>query len=173
MVFGLTMNAQKIVPLENKYNYKFINRNEEVYFKDVNNILEKYLGIWKGIYGDKKYEFRIVKNTGSYKVMKFDELLVRYIVTYLNENIIENTTSLLASDTYIIEGFDYDNGWYRLLYHAKGGNCAQSGEIILSVNNINMGAMFRSTKDLVDSTECPSEINQFFPRDTIFKLIKQ
>jgi hypothetical protein len=173
LIFGLAMNAQKIVPLENKYNYKFINRNEEVYFKDVNNILEKYLGTWEGTYGDKKYEFRIVKNTGSYMVMKYDELLIRYIVTDLKNNIIENTTSLLDSDTYIIEGHNYNNGWYLLLYHAKGGNFAQRGEIRISVNNKNMDAFFRSTSDIVDSTKCPTVINQFFPRDTIFKLIKQ
>jgi len=38
------MNAQKIIPLENKYSYKIINRDEEIYFKDVNNILDKYVG---------------------------------------------------------------------------------------------------------------------------------
>lgn len=173
MVFGLVMNAQKIVPLEKKYGYKIINRNEEIYFKDINNILGKFVGTWKGTYEGKKYEFRITKDISRYMVMKYDRLLVRYIVSDLSGNIIENTTSSLSSGTYIIKGHDYNNGWYYLLYHAKGGNCAQSGEIRLSVNNKNMDGIFRSTKDLVDLTECPTEINQYFPVNKIFKLIKQ
>ena len=173
MIFGLAMNAQKIVPLENKKGYKIINRNEEIYFKDVNNVLVKYVGTWKGTYGSKKYELRIVKNTDSYKVMKYDELLVRYIVTDLNGNIIENTTSLPNSSPYVMSGRYYYENRYYLNYVAKGGNCAQSGQINLLVNGGNMNVLFQGEKDLIDSTECPVLINQYFREGAVLKLIKQ
>ncbi|OOG63038.1 DUF6705 family protein [Flavobacterium sp. A45] len=173
LVFGLTMNAQKIIPLENKYGYKIINRDEEIYFKDVNNILEKYVGTWKGIYGNKKYEFRIVKHTGSFKVMKFDELLVRYIITDLNDNVIDNTSYFPDSSPYIMSGRYYHNNGYYLSYVAKGGNCAQSGQILLYVDGNNMDVLFHENSEFVDLTECPTQINEHFKQNTIYRLIKQ
>jgi hypothetical protein len=173
LVIGLTMNAQKIIPLENKYGYKIINRNEEIYFKDVNNILGEFVGTWKGTYGNKKYEFRIVKNTGSFKVMKFDELLVRYIITDLNGSVIENTTYFPDSSPYVMEGrYFHENGYY-LVYAAKGGNCAQSGQILLYVDGNNMDVLFHANSEFVDLMKCPTPINEYFQQNTIYKLIKQ
>lgn len=174
----LSVNAQKIVPLENKYDYKSINPKEEVYFKDINNILGKFVGIWKGTYGDKKYEFRIVKNTKTFKVRKYDRLLVRYIITDLNGNVIDNTTSLPDSSTYTISGRYYHNGGYYLTHQAKGGNCAQSGQMLLYVdetnkNTVKLDVIYRNEMGVVDLTECPNIINAYFPTGVIFKLAKQ
>jgi len=176
LVFGLTMNAQKIVPLENKYGYNMIDRNEEIYFKDSNNILERFVGTWKGTYLDKQYEFRIEKNTTSYKTMKYDRLLVRYIITNLNGGIIENTTSLPDLNTYVMKGNYYINNGYQLSYIANGGNCSQRGVITLYVDDTNlqkMDAILSIRGGLIDVTECPTMINQFFPTGIIFNLIKQ
>ena len=174
----LSTKAQKIVLLENEYDYKITNRNEDVYFKDVNNVLGKFVGTWKGTYGDKKYEFRIVKNTKTFKVMKSDRLLIRYIITDLNGNVIDNTTSFPDSSTYIMKGRYYHNGGYYLTHVAKGGNCAQGGQMLLYVdesnkNAIKMDAIYRNEMDFVDSAECPNIINAYFPTGVIFKLIKQ
>ena len=173
MVFGLTVNAQKIVPLEKKHDYNFINRNEKIYFKDVNNILGKYLGTWIGAHGNKKYEFRITKSIRIFQTMKFDRLLISYIVSDLTGNIIENTTSLPESSNYIMKGLQYYNNGYYLNYVAKGGNCAQSGQILIYVDNKTMDVIFRHEADFVDLTECPTSINQYFPASVIFKLMKQ
>ena len=178
LVFGLTMNAQKIIPLENKYSYKIINRNEEIYFKDVNNILDKYVGTWKGTYGNKKYEFSISKSVRTFETMKFDRLLIRYIVTDLNGNVIDDTTSFPDSSTYIMKGRYYIDGGYYLTHQAKGGNCAQGGQMLLYVdesnaNAIRMDAIFRNDMGFVDLSECPNMINEYFPTGVIFNLIKQ
>ncbi|WP_124019375.1 DUF6705 family protein [Flavobacterium sp. A45] len=173
MVLGLTMNAQKIVPLENKYGYKIINRNEEIYFKDVNNILGKFVGTWKGTYGNKKYEFRLLKTTRTFETMKYDRLLVRYIITDLNDNVIENTTYFPDSSPYVIKGHDYHENGYYLVYVAKGGNCAQSGQILLYVDGNNMDVLFHEDSEFVDLTECPTQINEYFQQNIIYRLIKQ
>ncbi|WP_269223889.1 MULTISPECIES: DUF6705 family protein [Flavobacterium] len=174
----LNINAQKIVPLENEDDYKIINRNEQIYFKDVNNVLGKFVGTWKGTYGDKKYEFRIVKYTKTFKLIKYDKLLVRYIITDLNGNVIDNTTSLPDSSTYVAEGRYYINEGYYLTHKAKGGNCAQGGQMLLYVdesnkNAIKMDVIYRNEMGFVDSAECPNIINAYFPTGVIFNLIKQ
>src|SRR5258705_1175615 len=95
IVFGLTMNAQMIEPVERKWDYISMKKGipDNMYFKDVNNVLGKFIGTWKGTYGDKKYEFRITKYTSDFLKVQEDELLIRYIVTDLNGNEIDETTS--------------------------------------------------------------------------------
>jgi hypothetical protein len=174
----LTMSAQKTEPIEKIYNYVRTNRNESIYFKDVNNVLGKFLGTWKGTYGDKKYEFRVVKYTSTYKNRNEDGLLVRYIVTDLSGNVIDNTTSLPDSSTYVMSGRYYVNEGYYLTHKAKGGNCAQGGQMLLYVdesnkNAIKMDVIYRNEMGFVDSAECLNIINAYFPTGVIFNLIKQ
>lgn len=171
------MKAQKIEPLEKKYNYIRTNLNESIYFKDINNVLGKFVGTWKGTYGDKKYEFRIVKYISTFKNKKEDKLIVRYVITDLNGNIIDNTTSLPDSSTFVAKGRYYVNEGYYLIHKARGGNCAQGGQMLLYVdesnkNAIKLDVIYRNEMGFVDSTECPNIINAYFPTGLIFKLTK-
>lgn len=175
LVLGLKMNSQILEPIEKKWDYISMKKGipDNMYFKDVNNILEKFCGTWKGTYGSKKYEFRVTKYTSDFLKVKEDKLLIRYIITDLNNNVIENTTYFPDYSPYVISGRYYNNNRYYLNYVAKGGNCAQSGKINIWVNDINMNVLFQHGEKLIDLTECPSPINEYFPTDIVLKLIKQ
>ena len=51
--------AQQIIPVENQINYinNEIEYPDNTYIKDVNNVLGKYVGTWKGMYNTLNYEF--------------------------------------------------------------------------------------------------------------------
>src|SRR5690606_13097731 len=60
-LFALSCKAQ-IIAVEDFEDYP----NEladGAYIKDINNVLGKYVGNWKGTYNNRNYEFRIIKYT--------------------------------------------------------------------------------------------------------------
>ena len=63
------------------------------YIKDVNNVLDKFVGTWKGTQNSKNYEFVIVKVTKNDGVLKEDKLLMRYKITDSNGVIIAKCRS--------------------------------------------------------------------------------
>ena len=177
IAFRLSMHAQITEPVERKWDYISMKKGipDNVYFKDVNNVLGRFIGTWKGAYDNKKYEFRIIEFTSDFLKVKEDKLRVSYIISDLNGNVIEDTTT---SSLYVMSGRYYHNEGYYLIHQAKGGNCAQGGQMLLYVdesnaNAIRMDAIFRNDMGFVDLSECPNMINEYFPTGVIFNLIKQ
>ncbi|MDQ7917147.1 hypothetical protein RBU60_06130 [Mesonia sp. MT50] len=132
-------SPQNIIPVEQQ----IINRNNEIevpdntYYKDINNLFDKYIGVWTGNYNNKSYEFVISKINKSFLGITVDELIIKYKITDNNGNILVNTTNLPDDDLLVIEG-DYldENGeTYHLYYIGENYKCGQNGYITMAVVN--------------------------------------
>lgn len=138
--FTLINCTAQIIAVEDFANYQG-ELPDGAYIKDVNNVLNKYTGVWKGNFDNKSYEFHIIKFTeNSILNYKEDILLMRYKITH-NEtgNIMVNTLSLANDDKYVIKGNYLDKtGTYVLDYLGLQGECGQNGSLFVSINNNKM-----------------------------------
>jgi hypothetical protein len=175
IITTLSCNAQQIIPIEKIIDYR---RTETglpeglIYLKDVNNLLDKYVGIWKGTYDSKKYEFRITKFTETRERVKEDILLIRYIITEANGTEIENTTMLPDNNYLVVRGDYIDRSSYLLTYIGKKGNCGQSGTIFISTSiKSNYNQMLLSLEPeqmLISAKDCPNgRAQQIIPHEQI------
>lgn len=163
ILLNLSCKAQ-ILPVENKINY--INSENGIpknitYIKDVNNTLDKYVGIWKGTYNNKNYEFRILKITNKPGRITEDRLMMRYVISDSNGTIIEDTRALPDTSPYVIEGNYWEKSSYFLYYIGKESLCGQIGHIIIDMqpnsNNKVMGLLFLPQKESLPSVkDCPN-----------------
>lgn len=176
---NVSCKAQNVMPIETIINYiKAENGVPETitYFKDINNLLEKYVGTWKGMYGNKNYEFRISKYISIYDGLSEDILLIRYLITDANGIIIEDTRSELDSKC-TITGYYVDQPSYVLSYVGKNYICGQSGDVFIGIvkntNNTQMKLFLAQKNVLLNSVDCPNgRAPQVLPLQQML-LIKQ
>lgn len=171
----------QIIPVEEDINYRNSETEfpEGAYIKDVNNLLDKYVGTWIGAYDNKTFEFRIIEYIDEdYSfISKKDKLLLRYKITNSNGSVIEDTTTLPNESPYVIKGNYLSNtsSFYVLSYIGKEADCGQHGEIFIDVQknpNI-MKASLEVIGDLINASDCPNgEAEQILPTEQ-FTLIKQ
>ncbi len=179
----ISCKAQQIIPVEQLRAYmddadKSI--PDGAYLKDVNHVLDRYVGIWKGTYDAKRYEFRIVKffDTAHDRGITEDKLLMRYIITDANGTELENTTALPDTNSLIINGYYLTRGFYVLNYHGQNYKCGQKGEISISTGiktNYTQMSLFLSPEMEWEPTlsECPNGISpQIIPTEQM-RLTKQ
>ncbi|HLS29283.1 MAG TPA: DUF6705 family protein [Flavobacteriaceae bacterium] len=141
-ILSLSCKAQynNIVPIENYHSYvENHNITQGTYFKDVNNVLNKYVGTWKGEFDGKQYTIKAHKSskTTISGRMKKDLIYIRYTIKDPNDNIIKKTIDV--ADAPALQGklFDEDNPEvYTLLYYVKDDNEVECG---------NVGTMFIET----------------------------
>src|SRR5699024_8529723 len=135
-IVSLSCKAQynNIVPLENYYSYGEGKNQvpQGTYFKDVNNVLNKYVGTWKGEFDGKQYTLKAHKSsrTTTSGKMKKDLIYIRYTIKDANGNIIEKTIG--DSNTSALQGklFDKNNpNVYSLLYWGKDDQEIKCGNI--------------------------------------------
>lgn len=106
ILFSTLSCKAQIIPIESKKNYigTGISLPDNVtYIKDVNNILDRYVGIWKGDYDGKNYQLIITKYINTYNGIMEDCLLMRYLITGVNGAIIEDTRILSDNSPYVVE----------------------------------------------------------------------
>lgn len=167
LVVSITTNAQpSIVPVEKTAEYvdADIKIPDDTYLKDVNHLLDKFIGTWKGTYNNRNYTFIITQYTDAYNSLLEDLLLMRYLITDQNGTVIEDTRSLDNKDTYVIEGrFFIKNktNSYLLTYIGKKAKCGQTGQIHIStskyvpVNPTQMKLNFIPEHIMINETDCP------------------
>jgi hypothetical protein len=177
----LSCKAQ-ILPIENLIDYieaEDTGIPENItYIKDVNNLLDKYIGTWIGSYDNKTYEFIIVKVTRDLYGTMEDKLEMRYKITDTNGAVIENTTFLPDDSPFIIKGsYLARTAFYVLTYIGQEADCGQHGDLFIAVgyhndNNI-MKASLSVIGDLILASDCPNgEAEQILPTEQ-FTLTKQ
>ncbi|WP_281297532.1 DUF6705 family protein [Flavobacterium limnophilum] len=179
ILMNLSCKAQ-ILSVENKINY--INSANGIpknitYIKDVNNILDKYVGTWKGTYNNRNYEFILTKYTSNYKNLLEDKLLMRYVISDVNGTIIEDTRALPDTSPYVIKGDYVDGSFYELYYGGKESLCGQIGSIIIDIqpssNNNTMRLFFTPQQDILSLKDCPNgSATQIMPLNNLI-LTKQ
>ncbi|MGY5352467.1 hypothetical protein ACXGQW_07875 [Wenyingzhuangia sp. IMCC45533] len=128
--------CQCIIPLEELYNSD-IEEEDNCYVKDINHLLDTYVGSWKGTFGDNKLFVNIQKETINTDEFRIDILVLRYKITNASNNITENTFGIPRTSKLICEGdyFTKDNTWYLFGYKGRSSSCGQSGEIFVRYKN--------------------------------------
>lgn len=162
ILLNLSCKAQ-ILPVENKVNY--INTENGIpknitYIKDVNNILDKYVGTWKGTYNNRNYEFIILKITNKPGRITEDRLMMRYVISESNGTIIEDTRALPDTSPYVVEGDYLDGSFYELYYIGRESLCGQKGSIVIDIqpnsNNSKMRLFFMEQQEILSLKDCPN-----------------
>lgn len=187
LIFAFSCRAQTTipegtVPIENEP--AFLDNHEQTpggtYFKDVNGVLDKYIGTWKGTLNNKNFELIITETTKEYEEysIKNDLLLMKYKIIDLNGNSLYSTIPL-NDDSYLVpSGYKFtDNGeYYMLTYVGEEGECGQKGTIFLeSIDNGDQLTLFYTPRgDIILESDCPNgEADQLFPVEEILTLDKQ
>jgi len=164
---ALSCKAQ-IIPVEDHINYmdNEIEIPDGAYVKDVNNLLVKFIGTWKGNFNNKNHEFRIIKHTTNFLGILKDELLMRYKITDSNGATIEDTTKLTDDNIYVIKGdyLDKNKSTYVLSYIGKEYNCGQNGNVFIEVSTNDLDNMKFFLVPDGEIIDCPySEVSQVLP----------
>lgn len=175
IIANLSCKAQQIIPVEKAIDYRLAENGipDNTYLKDVNNLLDKYVGTWIGTYDNKTYEFRINKFVNNYSGgTKEDVLLMRYIITNANGTQIENTTTLSDDNNLVIIGDYIQRSTYHLNYFGRESACGQLGtiyiEILKNSNNTKIKLNLLPEKIMISSSSCPQGISkQIIPIDQI------
>ncbi len=171
----LSCKAQ-IIPLEEYVNYSDneIEVPDGTYFKDVNNLLDKFVGTWTGVYDNKNYEFIITERTIQSEItfLSYDELLMHHKITDASGTIIDDTTQLPDDSLYVIDGVNLtQTGSYILNYMGQHLECGQTGEVYISVSNSNPAEMWFFLHPAREKySDCT--VAQVLPTDTMI-LTKQ
>jgi hypothetical protein len=174
----------QIVPVEDLIQYRSLEDGlpeGTTHVKDVNNLLDKYVGTWTGIYNNRLYEFIIEKVTNESVGILWDELNLYYKITQ-NGEIIEDTTSLMPNyqnntggliqqvpDFMLATGDLLMNRTYTFNYNGRNADCGQFGTIYISVgwdNNPNkMKLYLLPGGDHFSSENCTEIANHILPLD--------
>jgi hypothetical protein len=174
--------AMTIVPVETLINYDISNTEIPVdtYFKDVNHLLDKYIGVWKGTYNNYSYEFRINQILGGYGDWQEDRLAIRYVITDPSGTVVENTIALPNDSPYVIKGryFTKTTHGYILDYFGKNAICGQEGEMDISCKSdvlspTQMKLIYIPTADMSFSSNCVGSATQIMPTTGGIWLTKQ
>jgi len=177
---AISCKAQQIIPLEKAIEYRDSDTEipDGTYLKDINGLLNKYLGTWKGTYNNKNYTFIVTKIKKDFLGISKDKLLIRYLITTTTGSILEDTRNLPDANTLVIEG-DYlssNTKYYVLNYFGKNTNCGQSGEVFISTitssGNKQMKLFLAPYQDLIDKSVCPTLATQILPTKSMI-LTKQ
>ena len=173
----ISCKAQTVIPVEKFHNYPE-NIKKGDYIKDVNGVLNKFTGVWEGIYNNRNFLFNIKKKTLQHYGFTEDLLLMRYRITDSAGKETINTLALPDSSLYVIGGIKMDeDGDYRLFYQGYESECGQKGEVIIHVRKINnqeqMSFYLEPMRDLIDPADCPNETTQLLPTEEAIILTKQ
>lgn len=123
--------VSQILPLSTKPSHYI----ENVYLKDLNNILNSYTGTWEGIQNNRKYTFIVTKFAQNYndfgKYFK-DELMVKFRVTNMsNGTIIYDNLSAITYDQYNVMGTTPHKGLFNCYFTDSEFNCKNAFEFTL------------------------------------------
>lgn len=177
VLFFYNCKAQMVLPIEEDYSHykNQIEVPDGTYFKDLNGVFDKYLGVWHGSKDLLNYELSISKITDTFLNVTTDRLIIKYKVIDSPGNVLINTMNNQDDDLLVIRGnYLLENGeTYTLDYNGVEMNCGQSGIIFITVvDNGNKLLMDYIIEGDFDSSSCPNgEAEQIIPLH--IELIKQ
>ncbi len=178
-LIGIWANAQTISVEDHGLNYvgkKSLVKAGITYVKDVNNVLDKYVGTWVGENDGKHISFVVKKVTYTtrFAKIKFDKLLIKHI-TKVNGVIVDNTVTLEDTDPLVIKGsYLAKSGNYVLNYISKDRDCAQHGSLYIYIdnNNTTLKCLLILDAEFIDPTVCDGvDVFKYIPET--FELTKQ
>ncbi len=124
-----------IIPLYELQSYK-ANRLEipqGAYLKDIHGDLDKFVGVWTGVYEGKNYEFKITKTRKYSSRTVMDKLLMYYKITNSFGVELVSTYNVPIGSGYVISGhyLSTDRKDYTLSYSGYNLECGQSGWVTI------------------------------------------
>lgn len=142
LLYSVVVQAQVIVPVDKVGEYFSNNKNipEHIYYKDVNKVLNKYVGTWEGVYKNQTYYFEITKQikvrSNNFPMTFRDDLLIKFKITdNKSKKVIRNTFNL-PNDLLIASSLIRDITATKQIMLYFGGNnkqvnCGDIGNIYL------------------------------------------
>jgi len=181
LLVGTSLKAQTIIPLED-HGYQAVEPSNDTYFKDINHLLDKFIGAWSGVYNGNTIVFYITKTTKTidlgYRQVIKDCLIIRHTVADASGNVIIDVTSLLDDDINLIQGIYFDEaGCYHLNYSGyEDTKCKRMGSLVIDTlsGDTQMKAKFIYEQlEIEFEGNCVGEQDQIFSEDTYMVLDKQ
>ena len=155
--------AQQVLPTESFYALRFNGGIPENYtdIRDVNNVLQRFVGNWKGNYEGKNYEVLVTRGTRPFRKTGINDILIlRYKITSSYGTVIEQTLTEPNSADGSITGYYLQNRTYIFNYQGLDYNCGQSGQVYITAgyegNPNKMGLHLNPEHILLDTNECPN-----------------
>ncbi len=150
-----------IVPLETYHMYPNndnYNIQDGMYFKDINNHLDKFVGIWSGFYDNKTLTLDISILEDKFGVrISFDELLIKYKIEDDNGNVLVNTLAMFDDYKDHIDGkfFGETTTRYYANYAGLQANCNQKGTVFLDFVNSTIITLWVLPDSDIIGPDCP------------------
>ncbi|UZT99508.1 hypothetical protein ODZ84_08070 [Chryseobacterium fluminis] len=107
------------------------------YVKDVNNLLNKYVGIWKGNLDGNNYEFNFIKKENverGFDSIKWDRLIGRVKITSQNGSILFNNFNKPDNKANLGDNFQNDLKTYLVIFSGNKSGCIDSGYLYLRIS---------------------------------------
>lgn len=184
LLIATSLSAQ-ILPVENlnEVTGSFQQQTEGIrHIKDINGVLDKYVGTWRGTFNGKQIELVITRVTRDYTnyvqsyhqgSLLWDELMVRHKITGLNGEIIQNTLNLPEDEPEVMMKHKfYDLNTYTFSYNGVHYECGDNGILFLWYQNNNTLHLGYSLRGYVASS-CTNQVERTLPLDDTVVLTKQ
>lgn len=148
------------------------------YFKDVNNLLEPFTGVWTGNYDNNVLEIEINKLEHQYLLgMYEDKLIIHYKITNAAGEVLINTFNDAPKMKRYMKGIGFadETNTYIASYVGELVNCNQKGRAVLKMlENGQMRFWIIPDHDIIDN-DCPKGNIHIMPtsHDTAVILTKQ
>lgn len=136
----LTLEQLKEVKPEDRVTF-YDQINGIRHIKDVNGVLNKYVGTWKGSFDGKQLEIVFKKYTRDIseyikeyhpEPLLWDQLIAKYKLTDQNGVVLVNTLGLSDDSSNVLYKYlFYDLNTYSLRYHGVNSECGDNGYIYL------------------------------------------
>lgn len=135
------------------------------YVKDVNHILPKFVGVWKGMADGKTVELHLnqfLHLPSSADGFKIDQIAGRLLIKdQATGSVLYNTLNVTNNEDTDFKGYYPINGSYVMIFSNKNdiNNCMDDGKVYISVNNttlVNMTMNFYRTQEIMFEGQCPN-----------------
>ena len=172
----ILINAQnRIISIEDYYS--FINSDSapedddfsDIYFKDINNIREPFLGNWEGSYNNRTYIIQISNYIQpapeNNSLAQRDTMLMRYRVVE-NGKVIKDVFNLQDGDPLIpVFNTFISPRNYSFYYASEEILCGRSGSIYFHLRGSDsLRISLRPSSQFIDLNDCPNgPVSQIFP----------
>lgn len=178
---GFSINAQRTITLREAYDYNAKPEGipEDVsYVKDTNKELDRFVGIWRGSYNGKTYEFRFEKKIQSATSIKWDVLIGRVLIKNSSNIIIYSTLNTPDNETYM-DGYTFQRNTYMFHFFSVSTDyCNDSGVVFAEIKKDNPNKMrlyFDRDRTLYNPEKCPNyaTYQTTLPENIELQLTKQ
>ena len=152
------------------------------HIKDVNGVLNKFIGTWKGAFDGKQLEIVIKKYILDYSryvnkdyhsgSLLWDQLVLKHKLTDQNGVVLANTLNLPDNDEYVMFKDAYHDSYtYAFNYFGKDYKCGDNGYVFIFIQDSTKAHFVYSHKGSQDP-DCTNAVGPVFPKTTIV-LTKQ